>query len=221
MNRNIARLAAACVLAAAGQASYANTLVYNLDRYFNGNPAVPAPITATFQDIAGGGVRLYIHANASLAGESIKGMGFNLDPAMDPTSLVFATPPSPPFATSISTGTNAYKADGDGFFDIRFIFRPNAFVSPLTGVYKITGIPGLNVSSFLHLSAPSSPPAYGPFYVAGNTSTGGSSWLTVTGTPTVTIAAPIPEPEIYAMMLAGLALMGFVARRRKRDLSAA
>lgn len=30
------------------------------------------------------------------------------------------------------------------------------------------------------------------------------------------VAAPIPEPETYAMMLAGLGLIGFVARRRKR-----
>jgi hypothetical protein len=28
--------------------------------------------------------------------------------------------------------------------------------------------------------------------------------------------APVPEPETYAMLLAGLGLMGFVARRRKR-----
>ena len=28
---------------------------------------------------------------------------------------------------------------------------------------------------------------------------------------------PIPEPEIYAMMAAGLGLMGFVARRRKQN----
>jgi hypothetical protein len=29
-------------------------------------------------------------------------------------------------------------------------------------------------------------------------------------------AAPVPEPETYALMLAGLGLMGFVVRRRKR-----
>jgi len=34
---------------------------------------------------------------------------------------------------------------------------------------------------------------------------------------TMTVAAPIPEPEIYAMMAAGLGLMGFVARRRQRN----
>ena len=36
-----------------------------------------------------------------------------------------------------------------------------------------------------------------------------------------TFAGPIPEPEIYAMMAAGLGLMGFVAGRRKQQLAAA
>ncbi len=34
------------------------------------------------------------------------------------------------------------------------------------------------------------------------------------GTPTV--PAPVPEPETYAMMLAGLGLLGFMGRRRKQ-----
>jgi hypothetical protein len=29
------------------------------------------------------------------------------------------------------------------------------------------------------------------------------------------IASAMPEPETYAMLLAGLALVGFIARRRK------
>ena len=33
--------------------------------------------------------------------------------------------------------------------------------------------------------------------------------------------APIPEPETYALMLAGLGLMGFIARRRKRQVASA
>jgi hypothetical protein len=33
----------------------------------------------------------------------------------------------------------------------------------------------------------------------------------------ISFAAPVPEPETYAMMLAGLGLMGFMVRRRKFD----
>ena len=38
---------------------------------------------------------------------------------------------------------------------------------------------------------------------------------------TYTFATPVPEPETYAMLLAGLGLMGFVARRRQRQLAVA
>ena len=31
----------------------------------------------------------------------------------------------------------------------------------------------------------------------------------------VSLAAPVPEPETYGMMLAGLGVLGFLARRRK------
>jgi type VI secretion system secreted protein VgrG len=37
----------------------------------------------------------------------------------------------------------------------------------------------------------------------------------------VVTVTPIPEPETYAMLLAGLGVMGFVARRRQRKLAAA
>lgn len=35
----------------------------------------------------------------------------------------------------------------------------------------------------------------------------------------MTIAAPVPEPETYAMLLLGLGVVGFVSRRRLRDSS--
>jgi hypothetical protein len=41
-------------------------------------------------------------------------------------------------------------------------------------------------------------------------------WTDAWYTPT----SPIPEPETYAMLLAGLGLMGFVARRRRNTLAA-
>ncbi|MYM41150.1 PEP-CTERM sorting domain-containing protein [Pseudoduganella sp. CY13W] len=30
-------------------------------------------------------------------------------------------------------------------------------------------------------------------------------------------AAPVPEPETYGMLLAGLAMLGFIAKRNKRS----
>ncbi len=67
-----------------------------------------------------------------------------------------------------------------------------------------------------------------PFFTASPTLSPGFYDLRVSGTLTGTsgvygvsvnfnsTTAPIPEPETYAMMLAGLGLMGFVARRRKQ-----
>ena len=67
-----------------------------------------------------------------------------------------------------------------------------------------------------------------PFFTASPTLLPGAYDLQVSGTLTATsglygvsvnfnsTTAPIPEPETYAMMLAGLGLMGFVARRRRQ-----
>jgi hypothetical protein len=64
-----------------------------------------------------------------------------------------------------------------------------------------------------------------PFYAienfGGNTQTISGASLTssfvasATGAGTELFIAPIPEPETYALMLAGLGAIGFVARRRK------
>lgn len=46
---------------------------------------------------------------------------------------------------------------------------------------------------------------------------------TMSGYPlseTITLAAPVPEPETYAMMMAGLGLVGFMSRRRKAAAAA-
>ncbi len=48
---------------------------------------------------------------------------------------------------------------------------------------------------------------------------GNSNWYynlnVTTGTPSVVLSAPVPEPESYAMFLAGLGIIGAVARRSK------
>jgi hypothetical protein len=46
-----------------------------------------------------------------------------------------------------------------------------------------------------------------------------SVWASGSSQDLAVFAAPVPEPEIYAMMIAGLGLLGFVARRRKRGVA--
>lgn len=57
------------------------------------------------------------------------------------------------------------------------------------------------------------------FYVEGNGQTDGFSLMNASFTASPT-TAPIPEPETYAMLLAGLGLLGFGARRRKQKEAA-
>ena len=70
---------------------------------------------------------------------------------------------------------------------------------------------GSSLSNLALVSAPSI--AAGSYDLRVNGTLTGSSGGTYGGTIS---AAPIPEPETYAMMLAGLGLMGFVVRRRKQ-----
>jgi hypothetical protein len=46
------------------------------------------------------------------------------------------------------------------------------------------------------------------------------AWAVRDGDVASPVAAPIPEPETYAMMLAGLGLLGLTARRRRHKLNA-
>ena len=64
------------------------------------------------------------------------------------------------------------------------------------------------LSAVTNLQKPS--PSFGVISMPGaNVGGSGSNW--VAGSP----VAPIPEPSTYALMAAGLGLVGFVARRRK------
>ena len=100
-----------------------------------------------------------------------------------------------------------------------------SLVSGSTGT--INGLPGAGAT--VTFNAAASPfylsPASSAFYNIALT-----SFINAEGTVTPTangfmidngggsqhFAAPIPEPETYALMMAGLGVMGFVARRRKK-----
>lgn len=102
------------------------------------------------------------------------------------------------------------------------VFAPQSFSSTLNGVGTAGFVFGLDAaqqaaataagafsstSNVIGLSASLSAATGGPetFFVA--SSTGGG---------TVPPVASVPEPETYGMLLSGLGLLGFVARRRRR-----
>ena len=110
----------------------------------------------------------------------------NLDPALDPNDLIFSAPTQSRAFTSptIATGTDNFKADGDGFYDILFTFAvggpPSTFVNGDSIELTISGISTLDALSFFQFSAPAG--GHGPFTSAAhvqNTGGGGQSgWIT-------------------------------------------
>jgi len=212
-------LLASLVLAVAGPVSAA-TLVFDSSYEFSGgtSPEGAAPwLRATFDDGGKSGEVTLTFEAANLVGtEFVSNLYFNLDPVFDPTQLVFGaiTKVGSFDDPSISTGVDAFKADGDGKYDLLFGFATSGAGGGIHrfGVgesmsLKISGIAGLVANSFNFLSAPDG--GNGPWLTAAHVQSigraGGSGWVTV------------PEPSGVALAALGagvLGLAGRVARRR-------
>jgi hypothetical protein len=175
---------------------------------------LPPWLRATFDDGGGSGkVNLKFEATNLTGSEFVSDLMFNLDPALDPTSLVFGaiTKVGTFDDPTISTGVDGFKADGDGKFDLQFAFS-NAPPGTRFGAgdsmsLDITGIASLTASSFNFLSAPDG--GHGPFYTAAHVQGIGidgnfSGWVTV------------PEPATWALVTTGGAGLALAARRRWR-----
>ncbi|MBU4272323.1 MAG: hypothetical protein KKE86_06555 [Planctomycetes bacterium] len=115
----------------------------------------PPWLTATFTTTGTGTVELVLQSrlDPSFGTEGVKGWYFNFDPSLDPSVLTI-TPGTISGATapSISRGEDAYKADGDGYYDIWFAFATTGVASGRFGgndwaEFTITGT-GITENSF-------------------------------------------------------------------------
>ena len=108
---------------------------------------------------------------------------------------------------------------GDGVFTVSGVAGGASFsqtVSAGTAFNFASGVTSFSVGG-IELSAGLDPTDTTAFVTGLTFSSAGN--INMTQTPiTEFVAAPVPEPETYAMMLAGLGLIGFSARRKKTSL---
>lgn len=205
--------------------SSAGIVTHELDYEFSGAtaPAGSTPwLEATFDDSFGGAntVRLTMEAVNLVGTEYVSEWLFNFDPTLDPTQLTFAVVDnSDSVPNSISTGVNAFAADGDGYFDVRFVFPPppgtfpQKFTAAEEVIYDITYVAPISASSFDFFSAPGG--GAGTYksaaHVQGIGPTGDDSgWIGPRD-------GAIPEPAglIVWSILAGVVGVAVACRRRK------
>ncbi len=214
--RQFAVLLFSTALLCAGSASA--QLTFPLDVEFSGgaDPLGPTPwLSITFDDSFGGAtdVRITIDALNLAGSEFASGVYVNFDSALDPTLLSFVAVDNSDSVPTISTGIDAFKADGDGFFDILFDFPTSSgaeFGSGESVIYDISYTAAIAESSFDFDSAPGG--GNGTFKAAAHVQsigTGGESgWIGSTG-------ALVPEPNSALLLVSGLLGLAFAGSRRR------
>jgi len=178
------------------------------------DPASPLTGTGT------GGVAIYGNAAAiapsfsALVG-TVAGHGFS-----DPKGFV-TVGHNAPFGAIASTDSIEYYADSPLTSSVVHNF--NSFALGTASVVNIRmfwfqGLPGISSGFLSDQSMPAAPPTLiGRLALDLDTSTNpaltSTSWVFFDGL--TVMAAPVPEPGTYALLLAGLGMMVLVARRRR------
>jgi len=191
----------------------ADTLTFNPRFLFSGTSPTGSPpwLTATFSSDAPGTVTLTMSSSFKDTGEFVTEWDFNLNPALDPASLSIIYNSGP--TASVSKGTNAFFADGDGYFDIEFLFptdpQGSRFSDSKTSVYTIIG-DSITASSFNYLSYINGGEGvyHTGAYIQGIPSGVGSGWI---GN-----SIKVPEPGILILLGIAMSAIGVASYRIRK-----
>lgn len=214
----IASVMAATGLLAAATAASADFLAIELDFEYSGAtaPSGSGPwLRAEFNSTTPGEVQLKLISLLNSSTEKVKDWGFNFDPSLNATNLSVSQESGP--AATWSTGTNHWKAGGNGWYDLRFSFSPSSdlFKQGSVAEFTITSTDPISAHSFMYQSV-NGPPSKNGFYSAAHVLgiyVEESGWIAPSGPPEQ-VLVPLPAP--VALGGAGLALAAGVSIRRRR-----
>jgi len=211
------------------KSSAASGITYQFDNEFSSGtpPAGPAPwVTATIQTVTSGTVLLTVANNGLIGSEFVSGFYLNLNTNFNPINLSFSYVSSsgsfliPNVGSgTIELGTDSFKADGDGKYDVLFDFSTSSgttFGSGDSVTYQISGISGLVADDFVYLSAPNG--GHGPFYAAAHVQGIGPTGA-LSGWVEPSLGAQlfqVPEPSCGVLLVLSAGLLGFARRSKTR-----
>jgi hypothetical protein len=178
-------------------------------------------LSATFDDESiSGGVKLTLTANLMYS-HNVKDWFFNFDPDLDPEGLTFTPLGGTAPNDDISLGTDAFGADGGGYYDIKILF-PDIEVMPGGDVFDgneyfdflITHPEPIDAVSFNYQGAPHG--GYGIWYGAGhiqnlNDDPEQSTWIGDQDGPPI-----VPIPGIIWLLGSGLVVFAGVRKKFRK-----
>lgn len=224
--RHLMFAAALCFQADVSRAALDTGIVYNFNSAFPGDisPAGSAPwVTANFQNDGSAGVLLTISGTYLGGSEKLDKIYFNMNPVLSTSipNLTFSLQSTSDGLAQpqISKGEDAFKADGDGYYDLEFAFETGqgAFSNGDSITYLISGVTSLTADDFAYQSTPAG--GVGPYYAAahilGISPINSSTWVDPSGGP-IPQTSMMPEPVAFGFAAAALA--GIVALCRRKSV---